>query len=224
MAWRDDAPSEAATPSARGSPTRRRLLALLGGLPAIGPEAVGAGQPSPPLATLGLGTDPIPRLFAEFQGLLERHEAALVCCDRLEAGLLAQIDYPRVILPLDWQGARGHAADALTIAETVPPGRHQRRLQRVLQRRQRRWDAAADGAGLTVAQAHKAALDGAVLDRAEGLLATPARNLDEVVLKLLVLLSTQEPGPSARGTSPWRELRLMLLDLRGLTPDREIAP
>ncbi|GJE57736.1 hypothetical protein [Methylobacterium thuringiense] len=158
----------------------------------------------------------MPRLFAEFQGLLERHEAALASCDRLEAGLLTQMGYPRVPLPADWDRSQREAVDALTIAQVMAPGRQRRRLQRLLQRRQGRWDEAAYEIGLTAAQAREAALDQAVLDTAAGLLATPAWTLDAVVLKLLVLLSTQEPGPSASAASPWRELRLILLDLRGL--------
>ncbi|WP_246694669.1 hypothetical protein [Methylobacterium sp. WL6] len=177
---------------------------------------MGAEQPSSKAASLDPVADPIPRLFAEFHALLDRHEAALARCDRIEATLLDQMDYPRVPLPPDWEGTRRHAADALTIAQAVLPGRHQRRLQRVLERRQRRWDGAAQRTGLIAAQGQQAALDAAVLDRADGLLATPARTLDAVALKLGVLLCTQEPSPSACGLSPWRELRLILVDLRGL--------
>ena len=222
MDWPEEAFPKEAQPLAWGSPTRRRLLALLGGVPALGKEAVGAEQPSSKAASLGLVADPIQQLFAEFQALLDRHEAALAYCDRIEATLLGQMDYPRVLLPLDWEGTRRHAADALTIAQAVLPGRNQRRLQRVLQRRQRRWDEAAQRAGLTAAQAAEAALDGAVLDLAEELLATSARTLNGVVLKLLVLLSTQEPGRSERGLSPWRDLRSILMDLRGLA-DHAVA-
>ncbi|KQO66627.1 hypothetical protein ASF18_12920 [Methylobacterium sp. Leaf89] len=201
---------------ARGSPTRRRLLALLRGLPALGKEAVGAEQPSSKAAFLDPVADPIQRLFAEFQALLDRHEAALAYCDRIEATLLGQMDHPRVPLPPAWDGARRQAADALTILQAVLPGRQQHRLQRVLQRRQRRWDEAAHNAGLTAALVAEAELDGAVLDKADGLLATPARTLDAVVLKLLVLLSIREPEPVTCGLSQSRELRLILMDLRGL--------
>ncbi len=190
----------------------------------IAAESVGAGLPSLGAASLGPVTDPMARLFAEFRALLDRHETALACCDRLEATLLAQMEYPRVPLPPDWESSRRHAADVLTIVQNIPPGHHQRRLRRVLQRRKRRWDEAARRAGLTDAQSHEAALDAAVLDMANGLLATPARTLNAVVLKLVVLLSTQEPGPSASVTSPWRELRLILQDLRGLAAGGGPAP
>lgn len=182
-------------------------------------ESVGAGRSSPHAAALGPITDPMPRLFAEFEALLDRHEAALACCDRIEAALLDQMEYPRVPLRPDWDGSPRYAADTLAIAQDVPPGRHRRRLERVLHRRQRRWDAAAHAAGLTAAQVREADLDGAVFDSADGLLATPAWTLDAVVLKLLVLLSTREPGPSACGTSPWRELRPILQDLKRLAGD-----
>ncbi len=185
---------------------------------------MGVGQPSLGTTTLGLGPDLIPKLFAEFLALLDQHAAALAHCDRIEATLIEQIGYPRVALSPDWEGSRRYAADADTIDKALPPGRNRRRLQRVLQRRQRRWNEAAQGAGLTAAQVHEAALDGAVLDIADGLLATQARTLEAVVLKLLVLLSTQEPGSSAYGISPWRELRLILLDLRGLAASRGGQP
>ncbi|TXM81378.1 hypothetical protein FV223_29700 [Methylobacterium sp. WL116] len=67
-------------------------------------------------------------------------------------------------------------------------------------------------------------MDRAVLDGADGLLATPARTHDAVVLKLIVLLSLQEPGPRAGAMSPWRELRLILEDLRGLAAGGGPAP
>ncbi|WP_246687905.1 MULTISPECIES: hypothetical protein [unclassified Methylobacterium] len=92
----------------------------------MGPE-----QPSSKAASLDPVVDPIPRLFAEFQALVDRHEAALACCDRLEATLLGQMDYPRVPLPPDWDGSHRYAGDSGTIARVVPSGRH-RRLQRVL--------------------------------------------------------------------------------------------
>ena len=216
MARRDDAPPAGHSPSVRGSPTRQRLIALLSGLPVIGKEVAGAEQPSPQAISFRPLTDPMPPLFAAFQALLERHEAALADCDRIEAALLAQMDYPRVSLHPEWDGSRRYAADVLSIAQEGLPSRHRRRLEGVLQRRQRRWDAASHAAGLTAAQVREAELDGAVLDTANGLLATPAWTLDAVVLKLLVLLSTHEPGPAAYGTSPWRELRLILMDLQGL--------
>jgi hypothetical protein len=224
VARRAEASPVGRSPLARGSPTRRRLLALLDGLAALGTEATAWDEGRPTATALGLGTDPMPRLFAEFQGLLERHEAALARCDRIEAALLAQMEYPRVALPLDWEGSRRFAADALTIAENILPGRHRRRLERILLRRQRRWHAAALAAGLTAAQVREAALDGAVLDSADGLLGTPAWTLDAVVLKLLVLISTREPGPQARTSSPWRELRLILMDLRGLAATGRVSP
>lgn len=216
MVRHDGASPAGRSPSARGSPTRRRLIALLSGLPVIGKEVLDAEQPSPQAVSFGPLTDPMPRLFAGFQALLERHEAALADCDRIEAALLAQMDYPRVSLHPEWDGSRRYAADALSIAQEGLPGRHRRHLERVLQRRQRRWDAAAHAAGLTAAQVREVELNGGVLDTANGLLATPAWTLDAVVLKLLVLLSTHEPGPAAAATSPWRELRLILIDLRGL--------
>jgi len=189
----------------------------------LGREAVGAEQPSSTAASFDPVADPIQRLFAKFQALLDRHEAALAWCDRLEATLLGQMDYPRVPLPPDWEGTRHFAADVSTIDDTILPGRHRRRLHRVLQRRQRRWDEAAQGAGLATAQAREAALDEAVLDQADTTLATPVWSSHAIVLKLLVLLSTREPNPSAYILSPWRELRLILMNLRGLVAHAEVG-
>ena len=39
--------------------------------------------------------DPMPRLFAEFQALLDRHAAAIVTRDGIEAALVDQIGWPR---------------------------------------------------------------------------------------------------------------------------------
>jgi hypothetical protein len=193
-------------------------------MPVIGREILGAEQPSPQAVSFGPLTDPMPQLFAAFEALLERHEAALADCDRIETALLAQMDYPRVSLGPEWDGSRRYAADALSIVQEGLPGRHRRRLERVFQRRQRRWDVAAHAAGLTAAQVREAELDGAVLDTADWLLATPAWTLDAVVLKLLVLLSTREFGPAAAATSPWRELRLILMDLQGLAANSASHP
>ncbi|TXM96837.1 hypothetical protein FV242_32955 [Methylobacterium sp. WL64] len=213
MAGCADTPPDGAAPPTRGSPTRRRLLALLSGAPGSALEIGGATHRA----------DPMLRLFAEFRVLVDRHAAALAACDRLEAALLTEVGSPRVRLPHGGDGTPRYAADAATIAEAVPPGRLRDRRQWVLRRRQGRWDAAACEAGLTAAQVHEAALDGAALDASDALLTTPAWTREAVVLKLLVLLSTQEPGPSACETSPWRELRLILLDLRGLATTDEAA-
>ena len=99
------------------------------------------------------------------------------------ATLTAQIGPPRVALPPDEDGVRRHATDPSTLTEALPLGPHRRRLQRALQRRQRRWDEAARRAGLTGALLSEAAFDEAVLDHADGLIATPARTLDAVVIK-----------------------------------------
>lgn len=174
----------------------------------------------------GTGTliDPMPRLFAEFRALLDRHDAALAACDRVEAQLLAHVGFPRVSLPGGADGVRRHAADAATIARAVPPGRCRQRLLHRLHRRQRRWDAAARAAGLPEAELHEATLDGAVLAAADSLLATPGWTCHAVVLKLLVLLAVHAPGSVADEATPWRELRLILADLDSLVDSRRDDP
>ena len=208
MALDHDAPVGAVS-AAYGSPTRRRLLVLLAGLPAAGMSDTAGGRTRLPASC----PDPMPRLFAEVRTLLDRHEAALARCDAIEARLAATLGYPRVALPRAATGSLHYAADGLSVVAGVPPGRRRERRLRVLDARQRRWDAAAEAMGLAAAQIEEAALDTAVLTAADDLLAMPARTLRAVVLKLVVLLSLHEPGSAEAECPPWCELRLILHDL-----------
>ncbi|MCP2080866.1 UNVERIFIED_ORG: hypothetical protein J2W74_002052 [Methylorubrum zatmanii] len=81
------------SPAARGSPSRRRLLAILSSLPMIGSQSLEA---EPHRRNAGTSTliDPMLWLFAEFRALLDRHEAALAACDRVEAQILAHVGLP----------------------------------------------------------------------------------------------------------------------------------
>lgn len=63
------------------------------------------------------------------------------------------------------------------------------------------------------AQEREEALFRAVRAAADTLYALPATTLTGIALKLAVLLSLEEPGEAQRDASPWRELRLILLDL-----------
>lgn len=201
----------------RGSPTRRRLLALLSSLPIIAVQSEGAEQRRAGRMDAVVDADPMPRLFAEFQALLDRYAAAIVTRDGIEAALVDRIGWPRVALPGGSDSEPRYAAELAEIARAVPPGRRRQRLEQRLQRRQRRWDEAAATVGLAEADLHEATLDGAVLAAAQALLATPAWTVHAIVLKLLVLLSVQAPGSASDETSPWRELRLILTDLGRLT-------
>ncbi|KOX45152.1 hypothetical protein ADL19_23495 [Streptomyces purpurogeneiscleroticus] len=201
--------------SAARSPTRRRLLALLAGLPhAAGPNAT--ATLSAPRADTDIKADPIPALFSAFEAALAKHEAALWQCDRLEAWLLAELDYPRVQLPTAAGIPVRYAADPDTIAQHVPAGRRRYRLQQVLLRRQQAWTRGARACGLTRAQEREAKLDTGVREAAATLIAAPARSLRGIRTKLLVLLAVQEPGETFRDSSPWRELRRLPLDLGSL--------
>ena len=62
--------------SMRGSPTRRRLLALLSHLPIIAVQSEAADQRRAGRLDVVVDADPMPRLFAEFQALLDRHAPA----------------------------------------------------------------------------------------------------------------------------------------------------
>ncbi|GEL44448.1 hypothetical protein MEX01_50390 [Methylorubrum extorquens] len=202
--------------SMRGSPTRRRLLALLSNLPLIALQSRGAEQHRISQADTASDADPMPRLFAEFQGLLKRHASVIVTRDGIETALIGRIGWPRVALPGGPDSEPCYAAELAEIAQAVPPGR---RRQRLVLRRQRRWDEAAATVGLAEADVQEATLDGAVLAAAHAFLATPAWTCHAVMLKLLVLLSVHAPGLASDETSPWRELRLILADLDRLTAE-----
>ncbi|MCJ2100028.1 hypothetical protein [Methylobacterium sp. E-046] len=196
------------------SPTRRRLFTLMAALPAAQPQY--AAEDDPSWLRHRSGLDQTLRLFAEVQGRLAEHERALQACDQLEAALVAKFGYPRVRLTGILGLPDRFAADLETIARLVPPGRRRERLQRVLRRRQARWADAAQACGLTPAQEREDALFRAVRDAADSLYAMPATTLTGLVLKLVVLLSLEEPGEAASAASPWRELRLILLDLSAI--------
>ena len=204
-------------PSMQGLPTRRRLLALLSSLPIIAVQFEDAEQRRAGRIDVVVDADPMPRLFAEFQALLDRHAAAIVTRDRIEAALVGRIGWPRVALPGGSDSEPRYAAELAEIARAVPPGRRHQRLEQRLRCRQRRWDEAAATVGLAEADLQETTLDGAVLAAAQALLATPAWTFHALVLKLLVLLSVHAPGPASDETSPWRELRLILTDLGHLT-------
>ena len=78
----------ATPPSLRGSATRWRLLALLSGLPIIAEQSGGADQWSVLRASAASGADPLPRLFAEFQALLDLHAATITTRDGIKAALV----------------------------------------------------------------------------------------------------------------------------------------
>lgn len=213
MAHHDDV--DDASISVARSPTRRRLLSLLSGLPAA--AVIPGSPPARSIEDTGVcAPDTIPDLFAAFEALLVRHEAAIWRCDRLEAFLLAELEHPRVRLPMPAGCPVRYAADVDTIIRFVPPGRRRWRLMQVLLRRQRAWTRGARACGLTRAQAQEATLDAAVHETATTLLATPATTLGDISTKILVLLASQEPGGAFRDVSPWSELRSILADLARL--------
>ncbi|MEN3211594.1 hypothetical protein PUR23_16410 [Methylorubrum populi] len=190
------------------------MLALLSHLPIIAVQSEAADQRRAGRLDVAVDADPMPRLFAEFQALLDRHAAATVTRDGIEAAFVDRIVRPRVALPGGSDSKPRYAAEPAEIARALPPGRHRQRLERRLRRR---WNEAAATVGLAEADLEEATLDGAVLAAAQAFLATPAWTLHALVLKLLVLLSVHAPGPASDETSPWRELRLILADLSRLT-------
>lgn len=197
------------------SPTRRRLLTLLASLPSVAAPNSSVRPLADPSQSEA-EADSISDLFGAFEALLTKHEAALWRCDRLEAWLLAELDHPRVRLPLPAGFPVKYAADVSTITHFVPPGRRRWRLQEVLLQRQQRWTRGARACGLIRAQEQEAALDASVRAAAAKLIATPARTVGDIRTKLLALIAVHEPGEAFRDSSPWRELRLLLADVDNL--------
>ena len=74
-------PHRLALPAERGSPSRRRLLAILSSLPLIGARPGEVEPHQTDSASTATPIDPMPRLFAEFRALLDRHDAAMKACD-----------------------------------------------------------------------------------------------------------------------------------------------
>ena len=112
-----------------GSPLRHRGLALLSSLPVLGTRALEAKAPRTSAAGTGAPADPMPRLFAEFCALLDRHAAALAACDRIKAGAAhsnrvpardAAAERRRGAPPCN--GCRDHHADRA--AGPMPPAPH----------------------------------------------------------------------------------------------------
>ncbi|MCJ2051922.1 hypothetical protein [Methylobacterium sp. J-070] len=204
--------------AAAPSPTRRRLLTLIASLLSAQPPFASGADPQRSRDRTAL--DPTPRLFAEVQARLAEHERALQTCDRLEAALVAEFGYPRVRLAEMDNPPGRFAADAETIARYVPPGRRRERCLRVLQQRQARWAEAAQACELMKAQEREEVLFRAVRAAADSLYIVPATTLTGIVLKLGVLLSLEEPGEFARDESPWRQLRLILLDFDAIAAGR----
>ncbi|WP_430913442.1 hypothetical protein [Methylobacterium sp. sgz302541] len=198
------------------SPTRRRLLALLALAPVpTGADAATTSSVSAP------PHDPIPRLFGQFEALAVAHERALSRVDRLEAGLVARLGWPRVRLPTPPGTPALFAADPDTIDRHCPPGPRAQRLKRRLFRRRRVWDVEAEAYGLADALQHEASVARAVRAVGAVLLAQPAATLTSLQLKLVVLLALHAPGGACDAAEPWRGLRGVLADLAGQLADHD---
>jgi hypothetical protein len=123
------------------------LLALLSSLPIIAVQSKGAEQRRASQADSVSNADPVPRLFAEFQALLDRHAAAIVTRDGIEVALVDRIGWPRVALSGGSDSEPRYAAELAEIARAVPRRRRRQRLKQRL----RRWDEAAATVGLAEA-------------------------------------------------------------------------
>ena len=209
--------STGSTSGSTGSPTRRRLLALMASLPAIDRHAAAETSERRPCGHPG--QDPTSRLFTDFQACLAEHERAFQRCHRLEASLAVEVGYLRVRLPTPPGAPARYAAEAISVVEHVPPGPQRDRLLRTLHRHRTRWNAAAEAVGLAQAQDQEELRFQAVRAAADTLYAIPATSRVGILLKLIVLLSLEAPGEAFRDASPWRELRLILADLNLLADE-----
>lgn len=187
----------------------RRLLSLFADLPAA--DIIRASLAARPIEDAGAFVpDTIPDHFAPFESLLTQYKAAVWRCDRLQAFLLAELDHPRVRMPIPAGCPVRFAINVDKIVRFAPQGCRRWRLQEVLSRRQR---ASTRGArGLTRAQAQEATLDAAVHEATAPLLAPPGTTLGDISTKIPVHLASQEPGGAFRDASPWGELRSIFAD------------
>lgn len=198
---------------AGGIPTRRDLLSLVSTVGFV--RGRSADAPAAPLSALPDPDETILVLWRQLDEALARRDRTTAERDRLEAALVKQIGYPRVRLPTRPGAAPAYAADAWTIDRHFGPGRRRlrQRLRRQLRQRQRAWDDAAHGTGLAQTIVDGDAAHAVVSTATAALLATPARTIAGLRIKLAVVIATGEPGPAYRDTFPWLQLRQLLADL-----------
>lgn len=190
--------------SAMPLPSRRVLSAVLARCPHDGSAAA----------------TPVARALGRLHAALDAHEAALAALDRLEEALAAAHGLPRVPLPGIGRGAAPeHAYDPGTIDRRLGPGPEGRRLKAELRRRQRVYQQAAIEAGLAAARAREAALAREIAGASSAVLAAPASAVDDLSIKLAVLIASGEAGPATAGTFPWWCLRVLRADTALLAND-----
>ncbi|MGW5960590.1 hypothetical protein [Methylorubrum thiocyanatum] len=183
-------------------PSRRVLTTLLG-------EIAQSTDIEP-----GNGTTPVERALRELLDALTAHEAALAGLDRLEDTVVAAHDYPRVPLPGD-PGRPGlaYAADPTTIERHLGHGSLGRRLKAELRRRQAVVREAAAAAGLPPARAREAVAARALGAAGAALLIAPCQTMQDLRLKLTVVIAAGEAGPDDATAFPWWCLRVLAVDI-----------
>lgn len=184
-------------------PTRRALLALL---------------PAPLLDGKGL-TQKDTRFEAGWEDLM----VAIRCQDQ---AILHRDDLEQELLcGLEALGPLSASSTTTTPTDDAPPARVQgfisigealATLMATLADHHAVWEQGAALIGLSDAEAAQAVASSNVKGAALRLMRQPVHNLAHLRLKLVALLAVHEPGPSSREETPWREIRLILLDLDDL--------
>ncbi|KQQ19547.1 hypothetical protein ASF56_21665 [Methylobacterium sp. Leaf122] len=166
----------------------------------------GTGAPAAGNAT------PVTRAFVEVEAALQAHLAALSALDRIEEALVSAYGYPRVPLS-DMGNPPEYAADAATITRRLGPGPTARWLTAELRRRQVAFTAAAEAAGLGVAQAREARTARELSAASSHLLLAPAQARADLALKLAALIAAGEATADDALAFPWLYLRALHADL-----------
>ncbi|PXW59090.1 hypothetical protein BY998_1117 [Methylobacterium sp. B4] len=162
----------------------------------------------------GNGTTPVERALRDLLDALAAHEAALAGLDRLEEAVVAAHGYPRVPLPGDpARPGLAYAADPTTIERHLGHGSLGRRLKAELRRRQAVVREAAAAAGLPAARAREAVTARALGAAGTALLIAPCQTVQDLRLKLTVVIAAGEAGPDDATAFPWWCLRVLAVDI-----------
>lgn len=149
--------------------------------------------------------------FIDLRHKLAKAEAATAKRDGIEADMITQIGYPRVLIPDGTPTAPRYAATLahldLLLADHPRDAGIRRELRLELRTRQQQWRGQAQATGLTAAlRAEHHALT--ALDVATAtFLAQPVTTVIDIALVLAVVVACGEARPSEAETFPWRELR-----------------
>ena len=151
------------------------------------------------------GVSPVARAFSDLDRALASHTVALAALDRTEA------DRAAVQTPEGQVGAR-HGRRTRAVEDGAESDLRSRPTD-LIARRPRVPSAGSKRRALVVRQAREIRLGRLARDSAAYLLSAPVSGLDDIALKLAVLIAAGEAGPPEAAAFPWFDLRLLLADL-----------